>query len=241
MSTFDDIVRSRRLVKIGVYVGYAAAAALAAIRIANTDAPTLGETLGSLALGAAAATPPTLALLSLDRRPSLLPAATIALIPIALLAYVLLPGFVLIGLLWHRSWRLRVVRSGVSRARGAARIGLAALVAASVLVLFVHVDPVCTQTLADGTTQSVDPATRGLDTGWAFGLGTTTVSGSSIGADVTEERCASDSVVAGEALASLLFVGATIELGRRWPQGATLRRKSRSDGNAIAAPHRDRA
>ena len=91
-------------------------------------------------------------------------------------------------------------------------------------MLFVHVDPVCIQTTADGTVRSVDPSTRGLSTGWTFGTGTTSSSSSFASSPgVEEEHCSSDSIVVGEALASLLIVGATIELGRRWPRGAAVR------------------
>lgn len=238
MDTFENIVRSRRLVKIGVGLGYAGAVAVAALRIANTDPATVGETLGSLALGAAAATPSTLALLSLDRRPSLLPAATVAQVAVGLLAYVLLPLWIVVGVLWHRAWRGRVVRADVSKARAAARVGMGALVAASILVLFVHVDPVCTQTLNDGSVQSIDPATRGLQSGWTFSTGNSTVATSSLGAEIAEERCSSNSIVVGEALASLVIIAATIELGRRWPRGVTTSGETPSSDDALTSSSR---
>jgi hypothetical protein len=220
VSTYEDIAKSRRLVMIGAVLGYAAAAALTVIRMVGADVMTAGDTLGSVALGAALAAPPTLALLSLDRRPTLLPGAAIAMLVPSVVVFELAPIWLVIVLLWYRAWRRRPIRAEVSLPRAAARVGLGFLVAASILALFVHVDPVCTQRLVDGTTRSVDAATRGMTTGWAFGSGTSYGTATNEeGSDVASETCTSDTIVLGEALASLLITGLAVEVGRRWPQG----------------------
>ena len=233
MSIYEDISRSRRLVTIGIFLGYAAALTLTVVRIVNADVLTVGDTVGSVALGAVLATPPTLALLSLDRRPSLLPGATIAIVVPALIVFELAPIWLVIALLWSRAWSRRPVRAEVSRTRAAARVGLGFLVAAAILALFVHVDPVCTQQLADGTTRSVDATSRGMATGWAFGIGSySSTSSDSGGIDVVSETCNSDTIVLGEALASLLITGLAVEVGRRWPQGAAT--ETRADSEIVS-------
>jgi hypothetical protein len=165
------------------------------------------------------ATPATLALLSLDRRPSLLPAAAIGSVVLMVVAIYLLPIWGGIAWLWYRAWSGRPVRADVSQARAVARIGVGFLMAAAILALFVHVDPVCSQQLADGTTQSIDAAARGYATGWAFSNGTTSVSSTTGSGDVVGESCTSNTIVTGEALASLLITALVLEVGRRWPQG----------------------
>jgi hypothetical protein len=220
MSTYENIAKSRRLVRIGIVVGYAVALVLTVIRVANSDAATIAEILGSVALGAAMATPATLALLSLDRRPTLLPAAAIGAVVTSIIEPTLIVVGIPVAVLWYQAWTLRPVRAEVSRSRAAARVGLGFLMVASVLALFVHLDPVCTQRLADGTTRSVDETSSGLTTGWALGGGTTATSSSGSSVEgVTEESCQSDTIVLGEALASLAITGLVIEIGRRWPRG----------------------
>lgn len=227
MNIHEDIIRNRRQVRFGIALGYVIAVALTAIRLVNTDPATLGETLGSLALGATLATPATLALLSLDRRPTLVPAAAVGALVSGIVTLWLLPIWLAVAWLWYRAWSGRPVRATISQARSAAVIGLGALTAVSMLALFAHVDPACTQRLADGTERSIDPATRGFDTGWAFtALGTTSGSSSSslsstgaAGTEVVEETCTSNTVVVGEALVSLGVTALILETGRRWPQG----------------------
>jgi hypothetical protein len=202
-------------------LGYAIAIALVITRIANTDALTAGDVLGSIALGVALAVPPTLALVSLDRRPTLLPAAMLGLIASGLFSGLLGPVWLFVAYLAYRGWSARPVRAVTPRSLRLARIGVAAGVFASLLVLFVHVDPVCTQRLADGSVVSVDASTRGLGTGWAFNGGVTTTASSSgeLGASIVSETCTSDTIVVGEALASMMVAGLLVLAGLRWPRG----------------------
>ncbi len=219
MSIHQDIIKNRRLVKAGIVLGYAGAVALTIIRFANTDPATIGESFGSLALGLALATPATLATLSLDRRPTLLPAAAIAAVVTTVAATVLLPFALITAFIWYRAWTERPVAATTSATRKVARLGLGLMLLISMLTLFVHVDPVCIQRLADGTERRVEATSRGFDSGWAFGSVGTTSSHSSIGVDVPEEVCTSDTIVLGEALASLALIAIVLEMGRRWPQG----------------------
>ena len=220
---------------IGVALGYAAALILTIVRLLNTDPMTVGEFVGSFALGAALAVPPTLALLSLDRRPTLLPAAAIAILVPALIVFELAPVWLAVGLLWYRAWVRRPVRAEVSRSRAAARIGLGFLVATAILALFVHLDPVCTEYLVDGTTRTVDATTRGYSTGWAFGSGTySTTGGYETQGDVISETCSSNTIVLGEALASLLISGLALEIGRRWPKGVGI--PTGADSEKVSSP-----
>jgi hypothetical protein len=234
VSTYEDISQSRRLVVIGIVLGYAGAVILTIVRILNTDVMTVGELLGSIALGAALALPATLALLSLDGRPTLLPGAIITTLVPCLVVIELAPIWLVIAFVWYRAWTKRPVRAEVSTLRGAARVGLGFLMAASILALFIHVDPVCSQRLADGTSRSVDAASRGYATGWAFGNGTTSSTGfEASGSDVVAETCSSDTIVLGEALLSLLITGLAVEVGRRWPRGVTVG-EERRDADAAA-------
>jgi hypothetical protein len=88
-----------------------------------------------------------------------------------------------------------------------------------VLVLFVHLDPYCTETMADGTVRQIDPADKGMSSGWRFGSTT------SIGTDTGQSgfdgpvssRCISDTVVWGEAVASMLLSITVVGAALRWP------------------------
>jgi hypothetical protein len=219
MNTHHDILENRRLVKAGIVLGYAGAIALTITRFANTDPGTVGETLGSLAMGLALATPATLAALSLDRRPTLLPAAAIAAAVTSFIASVMLPVGLITAFIWYRAWAARPVPAPTSRTRAAARVGLGLLVLTSMLSLFIHVDPVCIQRLTDGSERTVDAASRGFNSGWAFGIVQTQSGSSSSGIDVAEEICTSNTVVLGEAGASLTLTALVLALGFRWPQG----------------------
>jgi hypothetical protein len=89
----------------------------------------------------------------------------------------------------------------------------------SVFVLFAHLDPYCTETMADGTVRQTDPADQGMSSGWRFGstnLQSTETSESGVEGPVSS-YCTSDQVVWGEAAASLLISLAVFGAGLRWP------------------------
>jgi hypothetical protein len=202
----------------GIILGYALAAILVAVRIANTDS-TAGEVLGSVALGVAASVAPTVALLSLDRRPGLLPAASLMALLMGVVDLTLLPFWLLLAVGWGWAHNRRPVKAEVSRPLWWWRAAMAFGVVLSVFVLFVHLDPYCTETTADGTVRQIDPADKGMSSGWRFGSttsqGTDTSQSGFDGA--VSSHCTSDTVVWGEAVASLLLNVAVVGAALRWP------------------------
>jgi hypothetical protein len=202
----------------GIILGYALAAALVGIRIANSDS-TVGEVLGSVALGVAASVAPTVALISLDRRPGLLPAASLIALLLGVVDVTLLPLWLLLAVGWWWAHNLRPVKAVVSRRLWWGRAAIAFGVVFSVFVLFVHLDPYCTETMADGTVRPVDPADRGMSSGWRFGSTTsqgTDTSQSGFDGPISSQ-CTSDTIVWGEAVASLLLSLTVVGAAYRWP------------------------
>ncbi len=222
MTVHEQIRRNRRQVKAGIAVAAATALALTILRIINMEVREAGEILGSIALGVALGLPAVFAWLSLDRRPSLLPAAALGGVLSAFLSSVLFVLWLYPVWVWVRAWNERPVRARLPVGWRLLRLGLAAMVIGSFLPLFAHLDPACRQTLADGTTIEVDAAERGFGTGWTFGLGTTSTFSSSarLDPDVVSETCVSDQIVLGEAVASLAVAAGASILASRWPQGA---------------------
>ncbi|HEY6629192.1 MAG TPA: hypothetical protein VI193_09445 [Acidimicrobiia bacterium] len=222
MTLYRDIRRNRRWVLIGVVLGYGMTLAVLVIRLVNTGTES-GEVLGSIALAASAAIGPSLAWLSLDRRPGLLPAAALASLITGIISIVLLPVAFVTSLIWMYAWTSRPVKVEISRGQWWSGVALGMTAALAVLVLFVHLDPVCTETLADGTVVQVDPAEQGYRSGWRLGSDTSVSSGTgSSGPDgPIASSCSSDTIVWGEALASLIVsLGAIAAAARWWPLNA---------------------
>ena len=218
MPVYDTIRLNRRVIWAGILVGYALAAVLVGARIANTD-PTAGEVLGSIALGVAASVAPTVALLSLDRRPGLLPAASLTAMLMGVVNVTLLPFWLLLAVVWGWAHNRRPVKAEVSRFLWWGRAALAFGVVLSVFVLFVHLDPYCTETMADGTVRQIDPADKGMSSGWRFGSTTsqgTDTSQSGFDGPVSS-HCISDTVVWGEAVVSMLLSLMVVGAALRWP------------------------
>jgi hypothetical protein len=215
---YETIKFSRRVVWGGIVVGYLLAVALTWIGIVNMG-ETPGGVLGSLALGVAAGVAPTLALISLDRRPTLLPAASMTAVALGVIELTLLPIWLLLALAWWWAHSRRPVRVEVSRARWWARVALALGVVLAVFALYAHMDPRCTETLADGTVREVDPADKGFAPGWRFG--SVESSGESSGegepGGVVASSCTSDTITWGEALASILISLGVVGTAMRWP------------------------
>jgi hypothetical protein len=218
MTLYQDIRRNRRWVQIGILLGYAMSVAVLALRIINTGTEP-GELLGSVALATSAAIGPSLAWLSLDRRPGLLPAAALAALITGLVTLIFLPiGFVL-ALIWMHAWSSRPVKTEVSRGQWWSGVALGMTAAIAVFVLFAHLDPVCTETLADGTVVEVDAEEKGYQSGWRLGATGSVSSESQSGPEgPVTSWCSSDAVVWGEALASLaVSLGAIGAAARWWP------------------------
>lgn len=220
MTLYQDIRRNRRWILIGVALGYGMALAVLVIRVNNIGSES-GELLGSIALATAAAIGPSLAWLSLDRRSGLLPAAALASLITGVVSVVLLPVAFVTSLIWIQAWSSRPVKVEISRGQWWSGVGLGMTAALAVFLLFVHLDPVCTETLADGTVVQVDPAEQGYQSGWRLGSNTSVSAGtgseSGPGGPVAS-WCSSDTIVWGEALASLVVsLGAIGAAARWWP------------------------
>jgi hypothetical protein len=110
----------------------------------------------------------------------------------------------------------------VSRGQWWSGVALGMTAAIAVFVLFVHLDPKCTETLADGTVLEVDAAEKGYRSGWRFGATGSVSSQSQSGPEgPVTSWCSSDLVVWGEALASLgVSLGAIGAAARWWPVNA---------------------
>ncbi len=222
MSVYETIRLNRRMIWAGIIVGYSVAVALVVIGIVNMeDEP--GAVLGSLALGVAAAVAPTIALISLDRRPALLPAASLAALMLGVIDLTLLIVWLLLALTWWWAHNRRPAKVVLSRLLWWARVAMALGVFLAVTVLFVHQDPYCTDTMADGTVVYVDPAEKGYVSGWGFGSTSSSqeASGQSGPDGPVASSCVSDTVVWGEAVASLLISLGVVGAALRWPANLT--------------------
>lgn len=227
MTIQQSISDNRRLVTFGITINLALAA-LVLIRFANATVVDAHEVVGTLALGLILGLPAALAWLSMDRRPSLLPAATLGAVAAGLVTITLAPLFLIPAIIWWRAWRTRPVPvSSPPRVR-VARVVLAILMATAVLTLFAYDNPLCARTATDGTV-TVDSTPAGHRSGWSPGFGTTTSTGSTsvLGPDVAAETCDSDRIVIAEALGALAIGALVIGAGLRWPQGAGVLRSSR--------------
>ena len=202
---------------LAVGAGYDLAAGVFVLRLVGSDLPVTLELAGAVALAAVVAVPPTLALAGLTGRPVLLLPAGLAgvtslstgvLLQLPLLGLLGVP-MVLLGVIWF--WSYSKVRPGGSViGKAVPTLVVWLLWAASVVVLFIHLDPRCIQVLADGTVLSVDAALGG-ETGWLWEV-SATVSGFSeiLGPDVVSGACTSDIVTGWEALVSLVLSAGAI-------------------------------
>jgi hypothetical protein len=210
MTTYQDIKSGRRLTWTGIVI--AVAVSLAVASFAGKE----GTVLTAMAFFALMVLPAALAYLALDRRPSLLTAAAMA----ALLQTVLLLtsglGFLQLipAILWYLAGQRRPRPAAAPRWATWGRPLLAAASLLPLLVMFVHLDPECTTTDADGTVVS-----SGVDasapSGWGFGFGT---SGStSTDSDGVTRSCTSNTVRPWESALSLVVSAAIVGLAVRWP------------------------
>jgi uncharacterized membrane protein len=236
MTLYQDIRRNRRWIMIGVVLGYGLAIAVLVIRVVNTGNES-GELMGSIALAASAAIAPSLAFLSLDRRSGLLPVAALASLITGIISIVLLPVAFVTSLIWMYAWTSRPVKVEISRGQWWSGVALGMTAALAVFVLFVHLDPVCTETLADGTVVQGDPAEQGYRSGWRLGSDTSGSSGTgSSGPDgPIASSCSSDTIVWGEALASLIVsLGAIVVAARWWPLNAKASAEEAQDAGSVS-------
>jgi hypothetical protein len=178
--------------------------------------------LRAVATAVALALPAVFALVSLERRPPLLLAGVFAAAVIGVAIPESLPVWLIAGGAWILAIRNRPRLLPEPRWVWLGRPILAVTVIVPLTLLFGHVDPACTLTTDDGRVEQVDPALRGLDSGWQWGLPGSSISVSSFGSSTSEgttevEECSSDRVLPWEALASLTASGLIIALAYRWP------------------------
>lgn len=216
MSTYRQVRASRGVIWAGVALGYLIALAVAVINLRNEH----GTLLIALAFLAFLGIPSTLALWSLDRRPSLLPAAAMgALIQGFLLLFSIGLLEVVVAILWFIAIRQRPRPALTPGWAVWARPLIAATVVIPLLVMYLHLDPRCTVTDADGnvistTVNENSPSGFGLQLG-----GWSQESNSSAGETTT---CSSDIVQPWEAAGSLTASAMILGLARRWPDTVRL-------------------
>lgn len=197
------------LVWVTASLGFALAALLLVLRLVLGDFPLTGELPGALTLGAVAALPPTLALLGLRRPGLLLGAGIVAVLSLPVLSIFGLLELVL-GVFWLIAYGRTVDRGSMPRAL-VATLAVVVLWLAAASVLFVHLDPRCAQTLADGTTRQVDGTANGFESGWVWALESTIGSSSTV--DVVEEVCSSDVVTLLEMVIALALLASAVGIG----------------------------
>ena len=224
MDTYARIRRNRSIVKGSASFVILFAIAGAAFGIRSETELTV---LQAVATAVALALPAAFALVSLERRPSLLPAAVFAAAAIAVAVPEFLPVWLIAGGAWILAIRNRPRPLPEPRRVWLGRPLLAVTVIVPLILLFGHADPACTLMTEDGRVGQVDPATRGLNSGWRWGLPGSSISissfGSSTGEGPTEvEECSSDRVLPWESLASLTASGLIVGLAFRWPATARL-------------------
>ncbi len=180
------------------------------LRLVGGDTTLLSEIWGALALGIVIAAPAILALLALNGRTSLLlPAAVIAFFgsPIVSILFVFL-GAAAVVWIWAY---VRTSPKGSIRLTFVALVVVPALWFVSAATPFVHLDPVCEETLDDGTVRRVENV--GSYSGWIWDAPSTETSTSIVGAEVAHVVCTSDEITPIEAVVVALFVTGSIVAG----------------------------
>jgi hypothetical protein len=215
MDTYRRIRVGRGLTWAGILLGAAAAGTVGILNLTIGD----GSVYSALAFAAMLAIPSIFAFISLDRRPSLLTAATMTAVVAGVFLIMAGIGFIyfLVATLWYfaNGRRPRPAPAPSWATWGRPLLAAAALV--PLLVLVAHLDPECTVTSADGTVTSA-PA-DGYPTGWSFAFGT---SGSGHSGDGTTTSCTSNTIRPWEALSSLAMTSGLAWVGTRWPTTAEL-------------------
>jgi hypothetical protein len=164
--------------------------------------------------------PSTMAVFSLDRRPSLRTAAAMAALFPAFMLLTSLIGlaYFVIAILWYLAGQKRPREAASPEWATWARPFLAALVVLPLFALSAHLDPQCTITDADGNV-TVTTETN-FPTGWNFGWGMTSGTGSSDGTG--SRTCVSNTIVWWEAALSIALSAGIVVLASRWPTAESL-------------------
>ncbi|MBK5266171.1 MAG: hypothetical protein JJE47_01930 [Acidimicrobiia bacterium] len=222
MNVFETIKRNRRIVMIGAGAVYLITAFAL---VAGISSGGIGV-YQAIALAVAFTLPATLALLSLNQRPSLLTVAWMAALVAGFAVIELSPVWIVVAIAWGFASRNRPRPAVEARWMTWGRPLLALMVAVPVFILFMHLDPVCTTTYADGHTETVIGTSGGFASGWQFGSSYSTSSGSASspgGTGSVSENCDSNTVVWWEALLSIAASAAVVGVARRWPTSESLK------------------
>lgn len=216
MSVYTDIKSSRRLVWIGAILGYAVAIGIGLANLAAGE----GTPLSALAFAGVFSLPPTLAILSLDRRPALLTVASMGAVIQGVLMITSIGLIELVpAILWYMAAQRRPLPAKTPRGAAWIRPLLAVATVVPLLAMVTHLDPVCTVTSSDGSvirTYEYDQAT----TGWSLNLGSSTSTSESDGETTT---CATNTMTAWEAGLSLaLSILHAVLIAVWWPTAAKL-------------------
>ena len=232
MDTYSRIRRNRNIVKVTALLAilFSIVGAVSGIR-SGTEVTVFQAVATAVAL----ALPALFALVSLERRPALLLAAVFGAAVIGVTIPEFLPVWLIAGGAWILAIRNRPRPLPEPRWVWFGRPLLAVTVIVPLILLYGHADPACTLTADDGRLEQVDPAVRGLDSGWRWGLPGSSIGVSSFASSTSEgtagvEECSSDRVLPWEALASLTASGLIIGLAYRWPATARLGEPRRLEG-----------
>lgn len=195
------------------WIGYGLAVAASAIAIVGNELSFQRALLDGLVVLALFTVPAALAMLSQPRRPMmLLPAGITGLLGLFGMGSVLGLPLVILGLIWL--WAYLKTAPPDRWLRKASMILVPLLWLGATFALWVHLDPVCEQRLSDGTVVEVDAATRGFESGWTWGVGSSfSRSSGPISQGVVSETCTSNTLVAWEALAAIVLCGLTLLVG----------------------------
>ena len=223
MTTYRDIKSGRRLIRAGIGFAVSIALAMAIASYISAD----GSVLRSLALLGFMSVPAAFALLALDRRPSLLTAAAMAALVQSVLLLTSGIGLLQVvpAILWYLAGQKRPRPAAAPAWATWARPLVAVATLLPLVVMFSHLDPVCTVTDADGTVISteIDP---NAPTGWTLSLGGLTATASTESDGVTRS-CTNDTVLPWESGLSLAVTVLLVGLVTRWPTADRLFESSR--------------
>ncbi len=225
MGTYRDIRSARRMVLAGVWVSLGLVLTGVTLFVANIELAA-SNVLAAIAWVTVLGVPAAWAWLSLDRRPSLLPAAAMSSLAVAVVGlFAFLPPVHLVpALLFWLGHRRRA--QAPDRVRPWKRPLMAAALVLPAVAMGSHLDPVCTTVAEDGT--ALTTLYPGAPTGWSIGLGGAITETSTSRADASgggsTTTCTSDTTVWWEAAAGLVVAVAVAVPGLRWPVNATARR-----------------
>lgn len=235
MNIHKNLKNARRLIWAGAILGYSAAVTVAILNLRESR----DTLLTAIAFLLVLSLPPTIALISLDRRPSLLPAATMAVVlqgillfttPVAWLLFVVMA-------LWIFANRRRPGASTTPRHVAWWRPLIGAATLFPLMIMFVHMDPACTITGTDDQIIEVQPNPSAQE-GWVLPPRMTSIETGATG-EGTVKTCTSDSIRAWEAGLSMILSGAIAAAAFKWPTNNQLNQASPHEPAARIGPPRD--